>query len=206
MFAKLSLKSFVYELAEILFFLSNKTKAIYGNYMIEQVFPYSVLTDTGSISFFFIFICKTESNTPEEKFTDVLFQFICENKVLHKFDISHKFWEMFGVRNTSLKKKLGYAVESTVDHSNIIIALNPKEYLEEFESEKTIEKQKGLTKGALGMEFENYAKGINSVKDVKTFGQNLPEKQKQNRFAIKQNEMPLEAFSFAFSLSARGKI
>ena len=56
------------------------------------------------------------------------------------------------------------------------------------------------------MEFENYAKGINSVKDVKTFGQNLPEKQKQNRFAIKQNEMALEAFSFAFSLSARGKI
>ena len=160
--------------------------------MIEQVFPYSVLTDTGSISFFFIFICKTESNTPEEKFRDVLFQFICENKVLHKFDISHKFWEMFGVRNTFLKKKLGYAVESTVDHSNIIIALNPKEYLEEFESEKTIEKHKGLTKGALGMEFENYAKGINSVKDIKTFGQNLPEKQKQNRFAIKQNEMALE--------------
>ena len=42
------------------------------------------------------------------------------------------------------------------------------------------------------MEFENYAKGINSVKDIKTFGQNLPEKQKQNRFAIKQNEMALE--------------
>ena len=121
-----------------------------------------------------------------------MFQFICENKVLHKFDISHKFWEKLGTRNTSLKKKLGYAVESTVDHCNIIIALNPKEYLEEFEIEKTIEKHKGLRKGALGMELENYAKRINSVKDIETYGQNLPEKQKQNRFAIKQNEMAFE--------------
>ena len=42
------------------------------------------------------------------------------------------------------------------------------------------------------MEFENYAKMINSVQDIETFGQNLPERQKQNRFAIKQNEMVLE--------------
>ena len=42
------------------------------------------------------------------------------------------------------------------------------------------------------MEFKNYAKMINSVKDIETFGQNLPKRQKQNRFAIKQNEMVLE--------------
>ena len=44
------------------------------------------------------------------------------------------------------------------------------------------------------MEFKNYAKRINSVKDIEIFGQNLPKKQKQNRFGIKQNEMVLESF------------
>ena len=74
----------------------------------------------------------------------------------------------------------------------LILAVNPKEYLEEFESEKTNKKHNGVRKGALWMEFENYAKRINSVKGIETFGQNLPEKQKQNRFAIKQNEMVLK--------------
>ena len=193
MLAKLSRKMFVYQLGEIFYFLSNKMKAIYDKYMIEQVFPYSVLTDTDSIRFFFISICKPESNIPDEKFRDVLFEVICENDILHRFDTSHKFWEKFCVRNTSLKKKLGYyAVENIDDPCNITIAVNPKEYFEEFESEKTNRKHNGPRKAALGMEFENYTRRINSVKDIETFGQNLPEKQKQNRFEIKQNEMVLE--------------
>ena len=94
MFAKLSLKSFVYELAEIFFFPSNKTKTIFATYMIEGVFPYSVLRDTDIICLFFIFICKPESNTSDEKFRDVLFGVICENEILHRLDTSHKFWEV----------------------------------------------------------------------------------------------------------------
>ena len=94
MFAKLSLKSFVYELAEIFFFPSNKTKEIFAKYMIEGVFPYSVLRDTDSICLFFIFICKPESKTSDEKFRDVLFGVICENEILHRLDTSHKFWEV----------------------------------------------------------------------------------------------------------------
>ena len=91
------------------------------------------------------------------------------------------------------QEKLGYyAVKNIDDPCNVTIAVNPKEYLEEFESEKTNKKHNGVRKGALWMEFENYAKRINSVKGIETFGQNLPEKQKQNRFAIKQNEMVLK--------------
>ena len=51
--------------------------------MIEQIFPYSVLTDTDSICVFFIFICRPESNLPDGKFTDALFQVIKENEILH---------------------------------------------------------------------------------------------------------------------------
>ena len=139
--------------------------------------------------FFFIFICKPEGNTPGEKFRDVLFEVICGNEILQRFDTSHKFWETFGLRNTFLKKQLGdYDVENIDD----TFAVNPKEYFEKFESEKTNSKHIWLGKGALGMEFESYAKRINSVKGIETFSQNLPGKQKQNRFVIKQNEIFLE--------------
>ena len=42
------------------------------------------------------------------------------------------------------------------------------------------------------MEFENYAKRINSVKEIENYCQNQPKKQKQNRFAIKENKMILK--------------
>ena len=40
------------------------------------------------------------------------------------------------------------------------------------------------------MEFEDYAK--NSIRKIETFGQLPKEKQKQNRFTIKNNQMVLE--------------
>ena len=42
------------------------------------------------------------------------------------------------------------------------------------------------------MEFESYSKRINSIKEIETFDQLPTEKQKQNIFAIKSNEMILE--------------
>ena len=97
-----------------------------------------------------------------------MFDVIRENEILHTFDTSHEFWEKFSVRNTSLKKKLDcYSVKNIDDPCNITMAVNPKEYLEKFESEKTNKKHKGHRNGALGMEFENYAKRINVVKELK---------------------------------------
>ena len=72
--------------------------------MIERISSYSMLTDTDSICLLFIFICKPENNTSDEKFKDVLFEVICKNEILHRFNASHEFLEKFGVRNTSLKK------------------------------------------------------------------------------------------------------
>ena len=42
------------------------------------------------------------------------------------------------------------------------------------------------------MEFENYSRRINSIKEIEIFGQLTQEKQKQNRFLIKKDEMSLE--------------
>ena len=94
----------------------------------------------------------------------------------------------------NLKKKLGYlSIENRKipDSPCVAIAVvNPKEYLEEFESQSVNEKHKGLRKGASRMEFEDYAK--NSIRKIETFGQLPKEKQKQNRFTIKNNQMVLE--------------
>ena len=59
-------------------------------------------------------------------------------------DLTHltSFGKILCIRNTSLKKKLGYyVVENIDDPCNITTAVNPKEYLEEFESKKMNKKR-----------------------------------------------------------------
>ena len=51
--------------------------------------------DTDSICVFLIFICRPESNLPDGKFRDVLFEVIKENETLHRLDTSHKFGGKF---------------------------------------------------------------------------------------------------------------
>ena len=138
--------------------------------MIEIIFQYSILTDTDSICLFFIFICKPESCAPDSVFWNVLFEVKIKNDVLHRFDTSHKFWEKYEVRNGHLKITLGYfSIENIDDLYVVTVAVNPKEYFEEFEGQSVNKKHKGLRKGASGMEFEDYAKRINSIRDILDF-------------------------------------
>ena len=125
--------------------------------MTELIFPYSVLMDTDSICVLFIFICKPSCNVPNEKFCDVLFEVITNNKILNRFDTSYEFWYRFIVRNKDLRKHLGYLAIENVDDSCIVtVAINPKEYFEQFESDNANKKHKGLRKGAPGIEFKDY--------------------------------------------------
>ena len=99
MFAKLSLKSFIYDLCKTFMFPNQKTKAIYQKYDIDYIYVYQVLTDTESISLQFIIFCKEECKIPDSMFREILFKVIVKNKVLERFDVSHEFWEQFGVRD-----------------------------------------------------------------------------------------------------------
>ena len=82
--------------------------------MIKRIFPYSILTDTDIICVFFIFICRPESNLPDGKFRDVLFEVIRENENLHRFDKSHKFLEKFSVGDEPLKRNLAIIALKTL--------------------------------------------------------------------------------------------
>lgn len=142
MFAKISLESFRYKIKETFFFPNKKTKEIYDKYMIAQVFPYSVLTDT-DICVFFIFICKPESRLLDLKFRDVPFEVIVENEISHKFDTPHKFWENYSTRNKLLKKKLGYFIIENIDKLCVAtVAVNRKEYHKSFKSQNVIKNTK----------------------------------------------------------------
>ena len=67
MFAKLSLKSFIYSLVELLHFPEENpiVASIYKKYDIEQIFCYQVLTDTDSTSIQFIFVSDPANKSDE---------------------------------------------------------------------------------------------------------------------------------------------
>ena len=74
MFAKLSLKSFIYDVIEAFCFPDENIKEIFKNYMIERVVIFHVLTDTGSTSLTVIFISDRNSDIPESKYRDMIFE------------------------------------------------------------------------------------------------------------------------------------
>ena len=161
--------------------------------MIEMIFSYSVLSDKDSICVFFISICNPESNLQMKNLE--MFCLRSQEKMKFYTDlIRHiNFGKKFQVRKKSNKKKLGYCnIENIDDPCFITIAVNPKEYFEKFESENVNKIYKGLRKVAKGMGFENYSRRINQIKEIETFGQLTQEKQKQNRFSIKNIETILE--------------
>ena len=90
-FAKLSLKSFIYKLTEILFFPNATVKEIYKKYKIERIIVYHILTDTDSTSLQFIILSYTSSNFPESKIKNMIFEVIVKTEIFKRFDTCHFF-------------------------------------------------------------------------------------------------------------------
>ena len=104
MFAKLSLKSFIYEIGDIFCFPNENIKEIYKKYMIERVEIFDVLTDTDSAFLKFMFVSDPNSEVPENNFRDMIFEVIIASKIYKRFDSSHKFWDIFGTRKENKQK------------------------------------------------------------------------------------------------------
>ena len=97
MFAKLSLKSFVYDMIDVFCFPNNEIQEIYDYYRIEKCFLYQKLTDTDSTSLFFFFICKNDCCIPESEARNVIFQCMKKSEILKRLDLSDDFWKQFDV-------------------------------------------------------------------------------------------------------------
>ena len=133
MFAKLSIKSFVYDMIDVFCFPTEQIKEIYTRYLIRKCFLYQNLTDTDSTSLFFLFICDLESELPESEARKVIFECMINSKILDRLDVSDNFWKQFNVQKSSTKKQMGLFEIESIDNQNICtIAVNPKEYFEKF--------------------------------------------------------------------------
>ena len=120
MFIKLSLNSFIYDLVETFCFPQKEIAELYKKYLIEQVEILHILTDTDSTAKQFPFISDPNSDLPEEKFRDIVFEIVVKSKIYKIFDSSYEFWNLFGVRKDSRRKKLCYYKIENIENLCII--------------------------------------------------------------------------------------
>ena len=152
MFAKLSLKSFIYSIVELLYFPEkNPTVAtIYEKYDIEKIHCCHILTDTDSTSLQFVIISNADSPYPESKAREILFEIFSKTELSERFDKSDDFWSRLNVQQSQDKKVLGlYEVEHINEPCYVILAVIPKEYFGLFKSKKVNKKHKGIKKKVL---------------------------------------------------------
>ena len=189
MFAKLSIKSFVYDIIDVFCFPDETIREIYNKYQIEKCYLYQNLTDTDSTSLFFVFICELESVLPESEARKVIFECMINSEIFKRLDISNDFWKNFNVQDKTKKKEMGLFEIENIDNSNICtIAVNPKEYFEKFKDRNINKKHKGVRKNTKGMDFQRYADRIKDLRlDLKT--DTVQEKVIQKRLQVKNTEM-----------------
>ena len=104
MFAKLSLKSFIYDLSEIFCFPTKEIINIYKKYLIQKVQVFHIPTDIDRTAFKFIFISNLNRDVLEEKFRDIIFEFIIASKIYKRFDAS-RILRLFWVEKREQEKK-----------------------------------------------------------------------------------------------------
>ena len=91
--------------------------------------------------------------------------------------MSDKFWGNFGSQDQQLEKQVKlYEVVAIHNPKVITISVNPKEYLEKYRNKESIKKHKGIGKGALGMDFDSFARRILSLNDDETRNKTLIQK------------------------------
>ena len=166
MFAKVSIKSFVCDIIEVFMFPDETTKSIYEKYRIEKCYVYQCLTDTDSTAINFIFIADYSCVVDEDTARKIIFEVMTTSKILKRLDLSDEFWVQFNVQDRKLKKQVGLFEAENIDKTNVVtIAINPKEYLEEFEDLSINKKHKGIKKGTPGMDFSVYCSKLASITD-----------------------------------------
>ena len=87
-------------------FPDKKVRKIFKNYQIEKVHVYHVLTDSNSTCLKFLFASDPNSDIPESKYRDIIFELIITSEIYNRFDSSHKYWKDFNTTMENLRKCL----------------------------------------------------------------------------------------------------
>ena len=138
----------------------------------------------------FLVISDPNSDFPESKIRDVIFECIVSIDIHKRFDTSHPFWDNFNARKEKRKKKLGlYEIEGIDNPCYVTLAVNPKEYFEFFQDYSSNKKHKGIKKRSRGMGSDNYASRIKSLVNFDTFEKTQNQYKEVERFTVTQGEM-----------------
>ena len=192
MFAKLSLRSFIYSLVELLYFPEENpiVLQIYDQYEIEKIHCYHILTDTDSTSIRYVIVSNADSTFPKSKTRDILFEIFSKTEIVNRFHKSDDFWMKFNTPKPQDKKVLGlYEVEHLNDQCYVTLVVNPKECFELFKSKEFNNKQKGIKKRSPGMNFENYAERIKPLYDFQSYKKPKVDNKNIVRISVKKGEM-----------------
>ena len=101
MFFKFTLKSFFYDMIDILL------KIRYNKYRIIKCFLYQNLTDMDSCSSTNVFVCFDNCEIKESLARTVIFEILIEFKILESLDTSNKFWKQFKGHRLEFYKQAG---------------------------------------------------------------------------------------------------
>lgn len=160
---------------------------IYDKNRIKKCLLLQNLTDTDITSLTFIFICYKDCIVKESEACNLIFKIMINSKIFERLDLADEFYKHFGGRNKKLKKQVGlYEVESIDNPTMVIIAINPKEYFEQYKFFSINKRAKGIRKDTQGMNFDGYANRL-SPKDEQLCNKNILQK----RFQIKHNSIQM---------------
>ena len=119
------------------------------------------MTDTDSTSIQFVIFCNYENKVREKKLREIIFEIITNNEINNRFDVLHDYWKHYNVQDKNTKKHLGLLeIEHIDDRCHITIAVDPKEYIEKFESDAINKKHKRIRKDTNAMGIASYGKRI----------------------------------------------
>ena len=104
MFAKMFLKSFVYDLTDVFCFLMEEVRKLYNQHDIIKCHINLNLTDTNSCSMLFNFISKKEFNIKDSDLRKLIFKILKHSKIAERLNVLNKFWEQLKMLNEKVKK------------------------------------------------------------------------------------------------------
>ena len=137
-----------------------------------------------------MFISDPNSEVPESKFRDIIFEVKTSAEIYKRFDSSHDFWHIFWAKKEQKRKQLRYYETENIDNPCILtLEVNPKKYLELFEDKNLNKKHKVTKKGQSGLGFENFSQRIKSLVNFDTFEKPPVDTKKVSRLTVAPGEM-----------------
>ena len=133
----------------------------------------------------FVFIYNLSCSVDERKSSDIIFEVMKTSKIFDRIDLLNDFWNQFEIQNKKLKKQMVFFEIESIDKPNIItIALNPKEYYEQFHDHSDNKKHKGLKMSTRDMGFDSYSERLADLNKFSTEVFRKPKKIQQKSFQI----------------------